>query len=298
MQTAYGFGYDLSVFLSALGLIAGGDLPTGKYTIGGADARVPNTLGPALGLDKHGTFEIDGSISRQDDYFGNQASFILDRWNALNDIATANGGQFGFDTFSQNQIDTYNFARANNPSFFAGAKYFVVSLAERVFVFNGLPNGTDEANANFANIAPFFLNETFPEDWFRRADAFSLLDAVTQALALFGSNPFALGANEGGVAGNFIPLDTTTPATPQEFLCFALQNVFDVVPGDVQPTLLANLDTFSGFVDGVMAPLVTSAAGGCPQLTNYTVPSANANSDTSGSTGAPGSPVNGVYPAS
>ena len=54
VQTAYGFAYDLSTFLSALGVIAGGDLATGYYSIGGADARVPNTLGPALGLDKHG----------------------------------------------------------------------------------------------------------------------------------------------------------------------------------------------------------------------------------------------------
>ena len=35
VQFAYGFGYDLSVFLSALGVIAGGDLVTGKYSIGG-----------------------------------------------------------------------------------------------------------------------------------------------------------------------------------------------------------------------------------------------------------------------
>lgn len=35
VQVAYGFGYDLSVFLSALGVIAGGDLITGKYSIGG-----------------------------------------------------------------------------------------------------------------------------------------------------------------------------------------------------------------------------------------------------------------------
>ena len=35
VQVAYGFGYDLSTFLSALGVIAGGDLITGKYSIGG-----------------------------------------------------------------------------------------------------------------------------------------------------------------------------------------------------------------------------------------------------------------------
>ena len=64
VSIGYGFDYSLSVFLSAFGLLAGGDLVTGKYTIGGADPRVPNTIGPAGGLDKHGVFEIDGSITR------------------------------------------------------------------------------------------------------------------------------------------------------------------------------------------------------------------------------------------
>lgn len=61
IQTAFGFGYDLATILSAIGLLAGGDLITGKYSIGkhtahphwpvsdlstgGADSRVPNTLG-------------------------------------------------------------------------------------------------------------------------------------------------------------------------------------------------------------------------------------------------------------
>ena len=34
IQTAYSMSFDVAVFLSALGLLAGGDIPTGKYTIG------------------------------------------------------------------------------------------------------------------------------------------------------------------------------------------------------------------------------------------------------------------------
>ncbi len=60
----FGLAYDASVFVSALALIAGGDLVTGKYSIGGQDSRVPNTLGPALGASKHGFFETDTSITR------------------------------------------------------------------------------------------------------------------------------------------------------------------------------------------------------------------------------------------
>lgn len=69
-QITLGFGYDTCVFLSAVGLLAGGDIVSGAYSIGGADARVPNTLGPSLGISKHGFFEVDNSISREDAYFG------------------------------------------------------------------------------------------------------------------------------------------------------------------------------------------------------------------------------------
>jgi hypothetical protein len=94
----------LSVFLSALGLLAGGDLVSGKYSIGGADSRVPNTLGPALGLDKHGVFEIDGSITREDVYFGNNANFILQRWNEYVAIADKYGGDFGAQTQAEDNV--------------------------------------------------------------------------------------------------------------------------------------------------------------------------------------------------
>lgn len=69
-QITLGFGYDTCVFLSAVGLLAGGDIVSGAYSIGGADSRVPNTLGPSLGISKHGFFEVDTSISREDSYFG------------------------------------------------------------------------------------------------------------------------------------------------------------------------------------------------------------------------------------
>ena len=63
VQTGYGFGHGLSVFISALGLMAGGDPASGKYTIGGANTHIPNTLKPAGSYNKHRVFEIDESIT-------------------------------------------------------------------------------------------------------------------------------------------------------------------------------------------------------------------------------------------
>lgn len=38
IQEAYSIGFDLAIALSVLGLLAGGDIPTGKYSIGGFPA--------------------------------------------------------------------------------------------------------------------------------------------------------------------------------------------------------------------------------------------------------------------
>lgn len=68
--------------------------------------RRPDTLGlgTAPGLDSHGLFEIDGSITRQDIHFGNNANFLRQRWDEYNAIAQKNGGQFGIETNAQDNV--------------------------------------------------------------------------------------------------------------------------------------------------------------------------------------------------
>lgn len=273
IQQAWGFGYDLSTFLAALGLIAGGDLPTGKFSIGGADSRVPNTIGPALGIDKHGTFEIDGSISRQDAYFGNQADFIPSRWQAIRKQAeSAGGGYFGLEMWVENQKQTYLQSRNTNPQANLGAKYFAVSLAERAFMFRAFPNGTTPEIADAANIEPFWLENRFPKEWFRRATPYGLANLAEDLVNLYAGYPFELGVNNG--------LDSFTPTgedlsgqSASDVMCFVLTNIFDTVPGSVQPTLANNIDTFAGFVSGVVSPFFGQF--NCPAVNTFSKPGAS-----------------------
>lgn len=75
----FGFGYDTSIAVAALGLLSGGDLGTGIFSIGGEDPRVPNTFGPtfpALGVSRHGLFESDNSITRQGETVENHLESI------------------------------------------------------------------------------------------------------------------------------------------------------------------------------------------------------------------------------
>ena len=248
VQIGYGFGYDLSVFLSTLGLVAGGDLVTGKYTIGGADARVPNTIGPAGGLDKHGVFEIDGSITREDVHFGNNANFLLQRWDEYVNESQAQDGLFNAETNAVDNGFRYDISRETNPDFLAGVAWFAVSHAERVFVYTGLANGKTGI-PDYNSVAPFFLNETFPDNWYRRGTPFPLAGALADAVALFAMNPRELGGNEG--LGNFIPSDASfTTETPQQIGCFILENLLDVAPNQLDPVIYDNFELYTGFIKG------------------------------------------------
>lgn len=111
-QIAYKFSYNLCIFLSAMSLLSGSDLPSGLYSIGGADPRVPNTLGPSLGSSHHGLFEVDNSITRINTYFGNQANFNLTRWNQLVMLSEQYGG-FGAKMVNRSQIFQSSLHHAN-----------------------------------------------------------------------------------------------------------------------------------------------------------------------------------------
>ncbi|KAL8797109.1 MAG: hypothetical protein Q9195_000576 [Heterodermia aff. obscurata] len=331
IQTAFGFGYDLASILSGLGVIAGGDLITGKYSIGGADSRVPDTLGPSLGLDKHGVCEVDNSIARVDTFFGaefkipnsNQANFHLDRWQALLEDVAAHGNLFSQAAFTDEKKRSYDDSRATNPHFDAGPKWYVIAHGERVFVYRNMLNGTSPGECShfdpnqiytgrvvvvrftqrptnvstdtapdFGNVGPFFLNETFPKNWFRRPTPFPLADFLLDITSLYLGSPVELGANEG--LGNFVPLGTDPSAmTPSQIACFVLANILDEAPGSVAINIVNNYNLIQGFLNGAVAPFFANY--NC-DLTDYTVPSASAGEDTTGSSSDDGPAiVNGVY---
>ena len=174
------------------------------------------------------------------------------------------------------------------------ADSFLVSHAERVFVYAGLPNGTTQNVADYKNVAPFFLDEKFPPDWFRRGVPFTLAQAFMQAGLMFAANPRELGGNEG--LGNFIPLggDLSTK-TPAQAGCFILENIFDLAPGQFQPAIANHLDLFQGFVQGVIAPFFHNDGFFNCDTSNFTRPSVSAGNDH-GAQSSSGSPVNGSYP--
>ncbi|KAI9729140.1 MAG: hypothetical protein M1828_000225 [Chrysothrix sp. TS-e1954] len=237
IQTAYSMAFDLAVFLSALGLLAGGDIPTGKYTIGGRDSRVPETLGePVYGIDRHGLFELDGSISRGDRYFGDNHSFNISRWNKLvGDANDVGGGLFNTDAVKKNAADQVDASREENPNFTFGANFAVV-YATRALLTRPLPNGTEPNVANFKNIAPFYLNETFPEGWFRIPNSYSLVDILADIGDFFLYKPQLIGTNYNGA---FVPLNISVPTAAPAIGCLGFSLLSSAAPDEAEPVVQA-----------------------------------------------------------
>lgn len=123
----------------------------------------------------------------------------------------------------------------------------------------------------------------------------TLPSAFIEAGDLFQANPRALGGNEG--VGNFIPLGTNlTSKTPAQVGCFLLENFLDLAPGQVQPTIVNNLNTYLGFVKGAVAPFFVQDGYFNCNVTSFVEPSASAGVNSTGSKSSSGSPVNGAYP--
>lgn len=254
IQTAYSMSFDIAVFLSALGLLAGGDIPTGKYSIGGQDSRVPETLGqPVYGIDRHGLFEIDASISRGDRYFGDNHSFNISRWNKLVEDANNYGdGLFNIDAVQNNAADQVEASRANNPDFTFGGNFAVV-YATRALLTRPLANGTEPNTPDFKNIAPFYLNETFPENWYRIPDSYSLVDLLGDIGNLFLFKPQPIGTNYNGA---FVPLNISIPQAPAQIGCLGASLLASAAPDEAEAVVQA----VNALKDQIFEPVLNAAS--------------------------------------
>lgn len=190
------------------------------------------------------------------------------------------GDQFGFATWAEEHSATYKISRDSNPEFDAGPKQLAVALAERVFIFRALPNGTFLGRADDQNVLPFYLNETFPKNWFRRPTAYGLDNVGTDVVQLYALSPTEIGHNEG--YGNFIGAggEDFGSLTPQEAECFLLQNMVDILPGQFSTAVTNHYEGITkAFIQGAITPMF--AGKGC--LVDYTAPGKNAGTTAKGS---------------
>lgn len=139
-------------------------------------------------------------------------------------------------------------------------KWLAVNPAERVLIFRALPNGTADGVADFKNVAPFYLIETFPREWFRRGTLYSLVDTgldIVNLLATSGSLTVP-GENQG--LNNFIPIGIdATSFTPQMATCLLATTILDLIPGQIAPVIADNYDVVEALLNGAVKPFLVAA---------------------------------------
>ena len=100
-------------------------------------------------------------------------------------------------------------------------------------------------------MAPFYLNEASPKEWFRRATPYSLVDTGANIANLIASSSVLTmpGHNEG--LNNFILLGLNLASfTPQQATCLLATSILDLVPGQIALVIAEHLDTVQDFLNG------------------------------------------------
>ena len=144
---------------------------------------------------------------------------------------------------------------------------------------------------NFANVAPFFLNETFPTNWYKRNTAYSIADAVADILDLMQRAPGEIGENQG--LGNFQPANVDLQdMSPAQLACFIQDLALTIEPGQFAPVIAQNFDTAIAFLNGAVQPFFASYD--C-NTTDYTKPGPSAGNPTPGVNAQSPQITNGVY---
>ncbi|KAJ7870834.1 Chloroperoxidase [Mycena olivaceomarginata] len=183
--------------MAALNLLTRGNPFVDKISIGGVSPFVPPLPGQidgpeTQGIAKHGRVEGDASMTRSDVHIGDNRNFNQTLWDMdLEQLAKfGDDGPdgpatvFNLQTLIELKRQNLESDQVLDPEFAIpirrlNAVFGAPSLIMRQVFFNTDSNGTDSVASVFANgttkqatkriISSFFMNQTFPENWFRAA---------------------------------------------------------------------------------------------------------------------------------
>jgi hypothetical protein len=236
----------------------------GKSPATGPDPPKPAIVG---GLDTHAVFEGDASMTRGDEFFGDNHSFNETLFDQFEDFSNRfGGGNYNFTVAQELRWQRIQQSIATNPQFsFVSPRYYT-AYAESVFPLVFFVDGRNfDLKLDMTTARGFFQNNQMPPGFFRGNTSITL-DLVGGGInAVFSAHPIEPGRNEG--VGNYV-LDPTSADFSDFCLLytnFVNQTVRSLYPNPKGPLLNAlkqNLDFFFG-------PLKDQ---GCTQIFPYGKP--------------------------
>ncbi|KAH7102134.1 hypothetical protein BKA62DRAFT_671554 [Auriculariales sp. MPI-PUGE-AT-0066] len=225
---------------------------------------------PALagGLNVHGTFEGDASLTRSDDFLGNNHDLNMTLFNQLIDtMDTFGAGNYNLTAAAEFRWIRIQDSIARNPTFDFGNPRFATAYAESSFplaFFSNLSEPDVALGTSVANIRSFFLEHKYPENFHRRGTPFDAGGDIISDLQ--NAHPIAPGRNDGVSANSYAEVDFLEGET--SFGCaiyhkFVNKTValYPKPNGALLKALNGNLDNFFESSGGI--------GGGCTQLFPY-----------------------------
>ncbi|KDQ50980.1 hypothetical protein JAAARDRAFT_544016 [Jaapia argillacea MUCL 33604] len=257
-QEAFNVDYNFSVALASFALLSRGNVLLDRVSLGLESPLVPplpgNIDGTPGGLGKHGRFEGDVSMTREDFALGDNVHFQQDLYNnLLTYVANYSDGHI----VSERVFQEYRFARfvdsyLRNPNltFHVGRHGF--GYGEAGFTLNFFPNAK-EGNLTVPVMTSFFQHETFPQGWFRRATRFTFDGVINAADVVETPHPVPAGAKN--ASGVYVPDgESYTDTICGLYLNLAGENVPAVLL-NTTGMLRQNVDTLIRGVYNIFEPL-------------------------------------------
>ncbi|KAJ7307693.1 Chloroperoxidase [Mycena albidolilacea] len=168
-EEAFNLNRDMASAMAAINMLTRGNPFVNKISIGGVSSFVPPLPGQidgpeTQGIAKHGRFEGDASITRSDVHIGDNRNFNQTLWDMdLEQLAKfGDDGPDGPATVFNVQT-LIELVRQNLESDHALDPEFAIPIRRLNLVFAFLQMATKRI------ITSFFMNQTFPENWFRAA---------------------------------------------------------------------------------------------------------------------------------
>ncbi|KAJ3516658.1 heme-thiolate peroxidase [Agrocybe chaxingu] len=261
----FNFANGAAIFAAYGALLVDGNPITDLVSIGGKTPLTgPDTPPPAIvgGLNTHGTFEGDASLTRGDAFFGNNHDFNETLFEQLADFSN----QFGGGKYNLTVAGEFKFKRiqdsiATNPEFSLVNHRYITVYGETTLPVNLLVDGRrSDGQLGLDDMREFFQFSRMPDGFFRANGPKSNegIDIVIQA------HPVRPGRNLGKVNSyTFDPTSADFSTLCSRYENFVNQTVKGLYPnptGQLRKALNRNLDYLFQGVDSAL---------GCTQVFPY-----------------------------
>ncbi|KAJ7270406.1 Chloroperoxidase [Mycena rebaudengoi] len=180
-EEAFNLNRDMASGMAAINMLTRGNPFVNKISIGGVSPFVPPLPGQidgpqTQGIAKHGRVEGDASMTRSDVHIGNNRNFNQTLWDMdLEQLAKfGDDGPdgpatvFNLQTLIELVRQNLESDQVLDPEFAIPIRRLNLVFGASSLIMTVFANGTTK-QATKRIISSFFMNQTFPENWFRAA---------------------------------------------------------------------------------------------------------------------------------